>query len=69
VFSERLTEKVEIIKVETVVKGQDDELTEESTKKHIKVTKRIKRESDELEHDVLKVEATTERKTKRRRKT
>ena len=68
-FSERLVEKTEVVKVETVIKEEGDDLIEKSIKEDVKVTsKRIKREPDESEHTVLKVEANTERKVKRRRK-
>jgi N-glycosylase/DNA lyase len=62
-FSERLVEKVEIVKQE------GDEVIEETMKRDTKVTtKRVKREPDESERVVVNLEVKTERVAKRRRK-
>jgi N-glycosylase/DNA lyase len=62
-FSERLVEKVEILKQE------GDQVIEETTKRDTKMTtKRVKMEPDESNRIVMNLEAKTERVAKRRRK-
>ena len=68
-FSERLVEKVEVVKAETIVKRENGEVIEETTKEDVKVTtKRIKRELDDSVDGRLKVEVITELKVRKRRK-
>jgi N-glycosylase/DNA lyase len=66
-FSERLVEKSESVKVE--VKQEKDETVLTEIKTETKTTvKRAKRGAGGLEHQVIKVEETTQRRSKRSRR-
>jgi N-glycosylase/DNA lyase len=68
-FSERLVEKIEVVKVETTVKREDGAVIEEMTKEDVKVTtKRVKREPNDSVDGRLKLDVIAERKAKKRRK-
>jgi N-glycosylase/DNA lyase len=68
-FSERLVAKEEVKTEEVIVKEEDKDIVEETIKKGTKVVdKRIKREADDGEEQVLVVETTVKRETKRRRR-
>jgi len=68
-FSDRLVTKVEMTKSEVAIKEEGDVMTTINTLVETKVTtKRVKREPDDNEHQLLEVEEKKAKTAKRRRK-